>query len=98
MPIIRIPSPLRSYTEGEGLIPVSGVTVSEAMQDLVSQYPSLKKHLYNKSGELRSFVNLFVGEASIRDLQGLDTPLNDKDSVLLLPSIAGGSISSRKDP
>lgn len=97
MPVIRIPSPLRSYTSGESLISVSGKTVSEAMQDLVIQYPSLQKHLYNRSGELRPFVNLFIGENNIKELQGLDTPLKPDDSVLLIPSIAGGAGFSQLD-
>ena len=91
MTTIRIPSPLRSYTAGESQISVAGNIVSEAMQDLVAQYPNLKQHLYNNKGELRPFVNLFIGENNIRDLQGLNTPLKDEDTILLIPSIAGGS-------
>jgi molybdopterin converting factor small subunit len=60
------------------------------MQDLVRQYPSLEPHLYNRQGTLRHFVNLFVGEENIKDLQGLDTALKEADRLLLIPSIAGG--------
>jgi molybdopterin converting factor small subunit len=90
MPVLRIPTPLRSYTAGQSEIPVQGDTVAEAMNDLMGQYPSLKPHLYNGSGTLRPFVNLFVGENNIKDLKGLETPLESDDRLLLIPSIAGG--------
>ncbi len=90
MPILKIPTPLRSYTEGEIEVKVSGKNVSQAMQQLVAKYPALKPHLYNGDGHLRPFVNLFVGENNVKDLQGLETPLADEARVLLVPSIAGG--------
>ena len=90
MPVLRIPTPLRSYTAGQSEIPVQGDTVAEAMNNLMGQYPSLKPHLYNGTGALRPFVNLFVGENNIKDLKGLETPLKADDRVLLIPSIAGG--------
>ena len=90
MPVLRIPTPLRSYTAGQSEIAVQGGTVAEAMDDLMGQYPSLKPHLYNGTGALRPFVNLFVGENNIKDLKGLETPLEADDRLLLIPSIAGG--------
>ena len=90
MPVLRIPTPLRSYTGGLTEVPVNGETVAQVMQDLVTQHPSLQPHLYNSAGSLRPFVNLFVGENNIKDLQGLETPLQSDDRVLLIPSIAGG--------
>ena len=90
MPVLRIPTPLRSYTAGQSEIPVQGDTVAEAMNDLMSQYPSLQPHLYNGTGTLRPFVNLFIGENNIKDLNGLETPINPDDRLLLIPSIAGG--------
>jgi len=91
MPILRMPASLRSYTDGHSVIPVHGQTVSEALQDLVRIYPSLLPHLYDKKGMVRPFVNLFVDDKNVRTLQGLDTPLNEEDYLLLIPSIAGGS-------
>jgi molybdopterin converting factor small subunit len=90
MPTLRIPAPLRSYTSGQNEVTVQGQTIAAAMSDLVSQFPSLKPHLYNGEGELRPFVNLFIGEENIKDLQGLETPLKEDDRVSLVPSIAGG--------
>jgi len=91
MPSLRIPTPLRTYTNGQSETTLSGRTVSEAMSDLVAQYPDLKQHIFNDQGSLRPFVNLFLGEENVKDLGGLDTPLEENDRMLLIPSIAGGS-------
>lgn len=90
MATLKIPSPLRYYTNGQAEVSVRGTTVDEAMRSLVEQFPSLQPHLYSADGKLRSFVNLFVGEDNIRDLQGLDTPLAEDALVRLIPSVAGG--------
>ena len=90
MPIIRIPSILRSYTEGQSEVTVNGEAVSEAVADLVHQFPSLQPHLFNSQGDLRPFVNLVLNQKNIKNLQNLDTPLEEDDRLLLIPSIAGG--------
>lgn len=90
MPIIRIPAPLRAYTAGNSEVTVNGRIVSEAIDSLISQFPSIEPHLYNNDGELRPYVNFFLGEDNIRDLQGLLTPVKEDDRLLLIPSIAGG--------
>ena len=90
MPSLRIPTPLRPYTDGQREISVTGQTVSEAMENLVIKYPDLQPHLYNDEGSLRPFVNLFLGEDNIKDLSGLGTALHEDDRLLLIPSIAGG--------
>ena len=90
MTTLKIPTPLRYYTNGQAEVSVSGATVDAAMQNLVEQHPTLKQHLYNGNGELRAFVNLFLGENNIKDLQGLETPLKEGDLLRLIPSIAGG--------
>ena len=64
--------------------------IAEALTDLTTKYPALKPHLFNEDGELRAFVNLFVGESNIKDLQGVGTPIKDGDKLMLIPSIAGG--------
>lgn len=90
MPTLKIPTPLRYYTAGMAEVPVQGGTVQEVMKSLVEQYPALQPHLYSPEGKLRAFVNLFVGENNIRDLQGLETPLGPDAQLRLIPSIAGG--------
>ena len=91
MSTLRIPTPLRPYTGGKSEVTVSGVNISEALTDLTAQHPAIRPHLFNEWGELRPFVNLFVGEYNIRDLQGVETPIKDDDKIMLIPSIAGGS-------
>lgn len=95
MPVLRIPTPLRAYTSGQSEVSVSGANIAEALTDLTSQYPAIQPHLFNESGDLRPFVNLFVGEKNIRDLQGVNTPINEGDRVMLVPSIAGGNSLSQ---
>ena len=90
MPVLRIHTPLRSYTSGQSEVNVSGGNISEALTDLTNQYPTIKPHIFNDGGELRPFVNLFVGENNIKDLQGVETPIKDGDRLVLIPSIAGG--------
>jgi molybdopterin converting factor small subunit len=98
MTTLRIPTPLRTYTGGKSEVTVSGVKISDALNDLTTQFPAIKPHLFNESGELRPFVNLFVGEHNIKDLQGVDTPIRDGDKVMLIPSIAGGSLIPNPSP
>ena len=91
MTTLRIPTPLRTYTNGKSEVTVSGAKISEARGDLTTQYPAIKPHIFNEGGELRPFVNLFIGENNIKDLQGVDTPIKDSDKIMLIPSIAGGT-------
>jgi len=90
MTTLKIPTPLRAYTSGQSEVNVAGVKISEALTDLVAQYPALKPHLFNDNGGLRPFVNLFVGEHNIKDLQGVETPIKAGDRIMLIPSVAGG--------
>ena len=89
---IKIPTPLRQYTDNQAEIAVSGVTVGDALRDLVTRHPDLRQHLYNGE-ELRNFVNVFIGDEDIRCLDGVDTPLEAATGLRIIPSIAGGSSS-----
>jgi molybdopterin converting factor small subunit len=90
MPVLKIPAPMRLYVNGQSDVPVSGTNVAEAMESLLTQFPALRPHLTNTRGELRPFVNLFLAKTNIRELQGLETPLDDDDQLLLIPAVAGG--------
>ncbi len=90
MPTIRIPSPLRPYTGGNAAVVVSGETVGAALQDLTLQYPDLRNHLYAESGNLRPFVNIYLGEENVHFLRGVGTPVTETDQLRIVPSIAGG--------
>jgi molybdopterin converting factor small subunit len=91
MPILKIPTPMRSYVNGLTELSVAGGTVGAAVQSLLEQYPALRPHLTNSRGDLRPFVNLFLGSDNVKDMpQGLNTPLAETDTILILPSVAGG--------
>lgn len=92
MTTLKIPTPLRQYTDGLAEISVNGSNVDAAMRDLVVQFPSLEQHLYNGNGEMRAFVNIFLGEDNVKDLQGADTPLVEGATLRIIPSIAGGKL------
>ncbi|MDH3942609.1 MAG: MoaD/ThiS family protein [Anaerolineae bacterium] len=92
MPLLRIPTPLRPYAGGVGEIPVPAGTVAAALDEMVKQHPSLQTHLFDEQGSLRAFVNLFLNEEDVRYLQGVDTELGEHDQLIIIPSIAGGSI------
>ena len=90
MTTLRIPTPLRTYADGQSEVDVQGATVGEAVDDLISQHPALRPHLLNGDDALRPFVNLFINDENIKDLNGLDTFIQENDKLLLIPSIAGG--------
>ena len=87
---IRIPSPLRSYTDGQNNILVVGSSVKEVLMDLIVQYPTLKVHMFTDTDELRPFLNIYLGDEDIRYLQGIDTPIKNGETLLIIPSITGG--------
>ena len=89
--VVRIPTPLRAYAGGRSEVGVSGGTVAAALQDLTSRYPQLRRHLYDDRGRLRGFVNVFLNEEDVRDLEGEATPVAPGDTLTILPSIAGGA-------
>jgi len=90
MPTLKIPTPLRPYAEGESTLTLPGQVVEDILDGAVETYPLLKQHLYNDEGQLRPFVNLFLGEENVNQMEGLKTPISDGDTLLIIPSIAGG--------
>lgn len=94
MPSIRIPTPLRAYTNGQSEIAIRGGTIGAALADLTAQHPALKPHLYTEAGELRAFVNIFLNDEDVRHLQGAETAIKDSDRLMIVPSIAGGNATA----
>jgi sulfur-carrier protein len=90
MPTLKIPTPLRPYTGGQSAVTVQGAKVGEALIDLTAQHPNLRQHIFNETGELRPFVNLFLNDEDVRYLDGVETPVKDSDLLRIIPSIAGG--------
>jgi adenylyltransferase/sulfurtransferase len=90
MQTLRIPTPLRPYTNGMSEIEFNASTVAKALEELTTRYPSLHPHLFSEDGELRAFVNLFVNDEEARHLNGMETILEEDDRLMIIPSIAGG--------
>jgi molybdopterin converting factor small subunit len=90
MPKVKIPTPLRQYTDGNQEVDVGGTTAGEAIGNLASEYPDLRQHLYTGDGKLRSFVNVYKGDEDIRYLDGHQTQVSESDELSIIPSIAGG--------
>lgn len=88
---VLIPTPLRPYAGHRDAVTVQGHTIDEALAELTSQFPELKKHLFNEEGRLRSFVNVYLNDEDIRYLEQGRTPLKDGDEISIVPSVAGGS-------
>ena len=89
MPKIKIPTPLRQFTNGTATVSVAGATVGHILKDLVSQFPALEQHMYS-NGELRPYVNIFLHNEDVRYQNGLETAVGEDDELLIIPSIAGG--------
>lgn len=92
MATIIIPTPLRKFTENQSKIEVNASTIQEALQGISGNFPDLKKHLFDEKGQIRTFLNIFVGEDDIRDLQSGETALTPDTVVSIIPAIAGGSL------
>jgi len=88
--ILRIPTPLRSYTDDQSTVEVTGTTVADALRNLVDRYPELEANLFTDDGDLRRFVNIYVDDEDIRYQDGPETSLDDGSEVSIVPSIAGG--------
>lgn len=90
MPNVRIPTPLRKYTQGLEVVSVAGDTVAAVLGALEEKCPGIRERICDDSGKVRRFVNVFVGEEDIRFLSGLDTDIAETDAIRIIPSIAGG--------
>lgn len=91
MPVnVLVPTPLRKLTNEQETVSVPAGTIATLIQDLESQFPGLGGRLTDESGNLRRFVNIYLNEEDIRFLQGKDTPVQEGDSVSIVPAIAGG--------
>ena len=87
---VRIPTPLRPLTKGQGEVEAKAGSVLEMIEALNSAHPGIKDRLCDETGELRRFVNIYINEEDIRFLQGKETSLKDGDEVSIVPAIAGG--------
>ena len=90
MATVRIPTPLRKYTEGKDEVAIAGANVRELLDNLDGSHSGIGERIRDDKGAVRRFVNIFVGEEDIRFLDGLDTPVAESDEISIIPAIAGG--------
>jgi molybdopterin synthase sulfur carrier subunit len=91
MPItVNIPTPLRKLTNNQAEVELEAGTIGQLVDGLEGAYGGMAEKLLDEAGEIRRYVNIFVNDEDIRFLDGKDTPLNEGDSVSIVPAIAGG--------
>jgi len=89
MSVVRIPPQLRGDVGGVREVPAEGGTVRELLDDLMDRFPALRPQLV-EDDEIAPFVNVYVEGEDVRTLDGLDTPIDRGNTVILLPAMAGG--------
>jgi molybdopterin synthase sulfur carrier subunit len=87
---VRIPTQLRSLTGGLAQVVVEGGTVKEVLAALDAAHPGFSDRLFDESGSLRRFVNVFLADEDVRFLEGLETPVEDGQTLSIVPAVAGG--------
>ncbi len=98
---VRIPTILRTYTDGEKAVTGEGASISALIDDLEASHPGIKERLVEEKGsgtDLRRFVNVYVNDEDVRFIGGLDAELTDGDQVVVLPAVAGGAGASEEPP
>jgi sulfur-carrier protein len=86
---VRIPTILRTYTDGEKSVSAEGASLTALIDDLEANHPGIKDRLID-DGDLRRFVNVYINDEDVRFIGGLEATLNDGDQVVVLPAVAGG--------
>jgi len=94
---VEIPTALRRFTDGAHSIECASASLPELLTELAARYPAIGKHLRDDAGQVRRFVNIYVNEEDIRFLGGNDYRFREGDRVMVVPSIAGGSVSLQAD-
>jgi MoaD family protein len=90
MATVRIPPVLRPQTGGEPEVEAGGSKVGEVLRSLTSAHPDTEAQLFAEDGGLNRYVNVYLNDEDVRVLQGLETPVSDGDTLVILPAMAGG--------
>jgi molybdopterin converting factor small subunit len=87
---VRVPTILRTYTDGESEVSAEGTNLGEVLDHLDSNYSGIKGRILDDDGKLRRFVNVYVGNDDVRFLDDLATPTPDGTQISVIPAVAGG--------
>jgi sulfur-carrier protein len=90
MATVKIPPVLRTQTGGEAEVAADGATVGEVLRALAAAHPGTESQLFSQDGDLNRYVNVYLNDEDVRVLDGLETPLTQGDTVVILPAMAGG--------
>ena len=90
MPTVKIPPVLRAETGGEAEVEAGGSNVGEVLRSLVETHSGTERQLFSSEGELNRYVNVYLNDEDVRVLDGLETPVSNTDTVVILPAMAGG--------
>jgi molybdopterin synthase sulfur carrier subunit len=91
MPTVKIPPVLRPKTGGEGEVVAAGSSVGDVLTALAAAHPETRDQLFSDDGELNRYVNVYLNDEDVRVLDGLETSVDDSDTVVILPAMAGGA-------
>lgn len=92
---VRIPPVLRESAGGVKQVELEGGTIGEVLERLVERFPGLRDQLFTERGELNRFVNVYLNDEDVRYLSELETPAGERDTIVVLPAMAGGAVTSR---
>jgi molybdopterin synthase sulfur carrier subunit len=87
---VRIPTTMRPLSGGNSTVQLENGTLSKVLKALKAAHPGFGERLFDETGALRKFVNVFVSDDDVRDLDGLDTKVPDGETVSIIPAVAGG--------
>ena len=97
MATVIIPTPLRKFTNNTARLQIQANNINEVVNELTQNFPELKKHLLDESGKVRSFVNIFVGDDDIRNLEQEQTTVKEETIISIIPAIAGGTTTLKQN-
>jgi len=88
---VRIPTPLMKLTDNQAEVSAEGVSISEVINNLESQFNGIKERICDENGSPRRFINIYINEEDIRFLEGANTAVKEGDEISIIPAIAGGT-------
>jgi MoaD family protein len=89
---VKIPPVLRASTGGEKEVAADGANVGEVLRVLADRHPATERQIFQEDGQLNRYVNVYLNDEDVRVLNGLDTPVDANDTLVILPAMAGGAI------
>ena len=98
MSIVKIPPVLRQSTGGAKEVQADGANVGELLRSVATEHPDTERQLFAEDGQLNRYVNVYLNDEDVRVLDGLDTPVSESDTLVILPAMAGGAATPGSSP